>query len=146
MDGYAFCGGSPPILIESVSIYTLSERSEESIYTTPLNVKLQISNLMDNFFGQPVGRAVLYLNDFHSGSRLDALNRAAFYIPDDVKGMASMLINTPDANRETAGLVIDQLVKWTTKKNQHNDTRTMRKRSQGTAGLRPPRLLCTGRT
>ncbi len=74
------------------------------------------SFLMDNFFGQPVGRAVLYLNDFHSGGRLDALNRAAFYIPDDVKGMASLLINTPDANRETAGLVIDQLVKWTNEK------------------------------
>ena len=71
---------------------------------------------MDNFFGQPVGRAVLYLNDFHSGGRLDALNRAAFYIPDDVKGMASLLSNTPDANRKTAGLVIDQLVKWTNEK------------------------------
>ena len=32
--------GTSSNLIE-VSIYTLSERSEESIYTTPLNVKLQ---------------------------------------------------------------------------------------------------------
>ena len=66
----------------------------------------------DNFFGQPVGRAVLYLNDFHSGKRLNDLNRCARLVPDDVKGMASILSNVPQADTYTAKLAIDQLVSW----------------------------------
>lgn len=66
----------------------------------------------DNFFGQPVGRAVLYLNDFHFGKRLNDLNRCARLVPDDVKGMASMLSMTPQADTYTAKLAIDQLVSW----------------------------------
>ena len=93
-------------------MYTLSERSEESIHTTPLNVKLQISNLMDNFFKRPVGAAVLFLNDFHFGKRLNDLNRCARLVPDDVKGMASILSNLPQADTATAKLAIDQLVTW----------------------------------
>jgi len=66
----------------------------------------------DNFFGQPVGRAVLYLNDFHNGKRLNDLNRCARLVPKDVKGMASILSNTPQADSYTAKLAIDQLVSW----------------------------------
>lgn len=65
---------------------------------------------MDNFFSRPVGAAVLFLNDFHHGKRLNDLNRCARLVPDDVKGMASML--SIDNTAETAGFAIDQLVKW----------------------------------
>ena len=68
------------------------------------------SNLMDNFFKRPVGAAVLYLNDFHHGKRLNDLNRCARLVPKDVKGMASMLSAANTA--ESAGYAIDQLVKW----------------------------------
>ena len=67
---------------------------------------------LDNFFGKPVGSAVLFLNDFHFGGRLNDLNRCARLVPDDVKGMASMLSNTPQAGTATANLAIDQLVSW----------------------------------
>ena len=67
---------------------------------------------MENFFGQPVGRAVLFLNDFHFGARLNDLNRCARLVPDDVKGMASILSNTPQAGDATVKLAIDQIVKW----------------------------------
>ena len=65
---------------------------------------------MDNFFGQPVGRAVLFLNDFHFGSRLNDLNRCARLVPRDVKGFASVLTMMPDADAEHAGAIIDELV------------------------------------
>ena len=66
----------------------------------------------DNFFQRPVGAAVLYLNDFHHGRRLNDLNRCARLVPSDVKGMASMLANIPQVADETAKFAIDQLVKW----------------------------------
>ena len=72
------------------------------------NFKFPIS--MDNFFKRPVGAAVLFLNDFHHGKRLNDLNRCARLIPDDVKGMASMLSVTNTA--ESAGHAIDILVGW----------------------------------
>ena len=65
---------------------------------------------MDNFFGQPVGRAVLFLNDFHFGSRLNDLNRCARLVPKDVKGFASLLTMMPDADAEHVGAIIDELV------------------------------------
>ena len=112
MDGRAFGGGNPPILREYQYIY-LSERSEERIYIRYLsNVKLQISNLMDNFFKRPVGAAVLYLNDLHFGKHLDDLNRCARLVPDDVKGMASLLTNTTFMSDDAKDAVIDTLVGW----------------------------------
>ena len=71
-----------------------------------------MTNTMDNFFKRPVGAAVLFLNDFHFGKRLNDLNRCARLVPDDVKGMASILSNTPQAGDVTAKLAIDQLVSW----------------------------------
>ena len=65
---------------------------------------------MDNFFGQPVGRAVLFLNDFHFGKRLNDLNRCARLVPKDVKGFASLLTTMPDADAEHVGAIIDELV------------------------------------
>ena len=65
---------------------------------------------MDNFFKRPVGAAVLFLNDFHFGKRLNDLNRCARLVPKDVKGMASML--SPTSTAESAGHAIDILVKW----------------------------------
>ena len=67
---------------------------------------------MSNFFKRPVGAAVLALNDLHFGKHLNDLNRCARLVPDDVKGMASMLSNTPQASTETANLAIDTLVSW----------------------------------
>ena len=66
---------------------------------------------MDNFFGQPVGRAVLFLNDFHFGANLNKLNRAARLVPKDVKGFASLLSDTkladPDHVQEVINLLDD---------------------------------------
>ena len=70
------------------------------------------SNPMDNFFKRPVGAAVLYLNDFHFGKRLNDLNRCARLVPRDVKGMASVVSGVPHADAATAKLAIDQLVSW----------------------------------
>ena len=67
---------------------------------------------MNNFFKRPVGAAVLFLNDFHFGKRLNDLNRCARLVPKDVKGMASILSNLPQADTATAKLAIDQLVTW----------------------------------
>ena len=67
---------------------------------------------ISNFFKRPVGAAVLFLNNFHHGKRLNDLNRCARLVPDDVKGMASILSNTPQADTATAKLAIDQLVSW----------------------------------
>ena len=71
------------------------------------NFKLQI---MKNFFSQPVGRAVLFLNGFHFGKRLNDLNRCARLVPKDVKGFASLLTMMPDADAEHVGAIIDELV------------------------------------
>jgi hypothetical protein len=70
--------------------------------------------IKDNFFSQPVGRAVLYLNDFHHGKYLSDLNRYARIIPDDVKGMASIVANTPDADATTVFHVMRMLKRWAT--------------------------------
>ena len=67
---------------------------------------------MDNFFKRPVGAAVLFLNDFHFGKRLNDLNRCARLVPRDVKGMASVLSGVPHADADTAKLAIDTLVEW----------------------------------
>ena len=64
---------------------------------------------MDNFFGQPVGRAVLFLNDFHNGKNLVVLNRAARLVPNDVKGFASLLSDTPNANPDHVQDIINLL-------------------------------------
>ena len=64
---------------------------------------------MDNFFGQPVGRAVLYLNDFHFGRNLSVLNQAARLVPDDVKGFASLVANTPNISADQVQDIINLL-------------------------------------
>ena len=67
------------------------------------------SNLMDNFFKRPVGAAVLFLNDFHFGKNLAVLNRAARLVPKDVKGFASLLSDTPNANPDHVQDIINLL-------------------------------------
>ena len=57
-----------------------------------------------------MGRAVLFLNDFHFGKRLNDLNRCARLVPKDVKGFASLLTAMPDADAEHVGAIIDELV------------------------------------
>lgn len=58
-----------------------------------------------------MGRAVLYLNDFHFGKNLNVLNRAARLVPNDVKGFASLLSNvvnpTPDQVQDIVNLLDD---------------------------------------
>jgi len=66
----------------------------------------------DNFFQRPVGAAVLYLNDFHFGRNLSVLNQAARLVPDDVKGFASLVANTPNISSDRVQDIIDQLVAW----------------------------------
>lgn len=65
---------------------------------------------MDNFFKRPVGAAVLFLNDFHFGKRLPELNRCARLVPDDVKGMASLVSNSTYMSHDAKDAVIDLLV------------------------------------
>ena len=74
------------------------------------NPTTETTMTIDNFFGKPVGAAVLFLNAFHFGGRINDLNRCARLVPDDVKGMASML--SPTSTAESAGYAIDQLVSW----------------------------------
>jgi len=64
----------------------------------------------DNFFQRPVGAAVLFLNDFHHGRRLNDLNRCARLVPKDVKNFASILTMMPDADAEHVDAIIDELV------------------------------------
>lgn len=71
------------------------------------NFKFPIS--MDNFFSRPVGAAVLFLNDFHFGKNLDVLNRAARLVPKDVKGFASLLSDTPNADPDHVQDIINLL-------------------------------------
>ena len=78
--------------------------AEERNAETPL--------VKDNFFAQPVGRAVLFLNEFHHGKFLNTINRAARLCPKDVQGMASMVANTPETTPQTVELVVDLLNKW----------------------------------
>ena len=64
----------------------------------------------DNFFSRPVGAAVLFLNDFHFGKHLNDLNRCARLVPEDVKGMASLVSNSTFMSDDAKDAVIDTLV------------------------------------
>ena len=64
---------------------------------------------MDNFFKRPVGAAVLFLNDFHFGKNLALLNQAARLVPKDVKGFASLLSDTPNADPDHVQDIINLL-------------------------------------
>jgi hypothetical protein len=46
---------------------------------------------MNSFKQQPVGRSVLYLNDFHYGKHLGLLNRVSFRSPDEVTRLAEFI-------------------------------------------------------
>ena len=63
----------------------------------------------DNFFSQPVGRAVLYLNGFHFGANLTTLNRAARLVPKDVKGFASLIANAPAVDADAVQDIVNLL-------------------------------------
>ena len=65
---------------------------------------------MDNFFKRPVGAAVLFLNEFHHGKRLNDLNRCARLVPDDVRGYASLASNTDVLSEDAKDALIDVLV------------------------------------
>ena len=64
---------------------------------------------MTNFFAQPVGRAVMFLNDFHNGKNLNVLNRAAGLVPKDVKGFASLVSSAPNPSADHVQDIIDLL-------------------------------------
>ena len=70
------------------------------------------SNPMDNFFKRPVGAAVLALNDLHFGKYLNELNRCARLVPEDVKGMASLISNTTFMSDSAKDAVIDTLISF----------------------------------
>ncbi len=93
----------------TTSVKIAKQRGVSALNSNPTT---ETTMTIDNFFAKPVGAAVLFLNGFQSGKRLNDLNRCARLVPDDVKGMASMLSNTPQAGTATAKLAIDQLVSW----------------------------------
>ena len=113
-------------VVESVSPPQLGPRRRETGITTTSvkiakrrgtsalnsNPTTETTMTIDNFFGKPVGAAVLFLNGFHFGKRLNDLNRCARLVPDDVKGYASIVASTPQAGPATVELAIDQLVSW----------------------------------
>lgn len=77
------------------------------------NFKFNVMNdNLNNFFKRPVGAAVLFLNDFHHGKRLNDLNRCARLVPEDVKGFASLLSNTTYLSEEAKDAVIDTLISF----------------------------------
>ena len=55
---------------------------------------------------------MLFLHDFHHGKVLNDLNRCARLVPKDVRGMASLISNVPQADVATVKLAIDELIKW----------------------------------
>ena len=90
-------------------VYILSLNVVKRVYIQHLSMSNFKSNLMDNFFKRPVGAAVLYLNDFHFGKNLAVLNRAARLVPKDVKGFASLLSDTPNADPDHVQDIINLL-------------------------------------
>ena len=74
------------------------------------NFKFNLMKEMSNFFKRPVGAAVLALNDLHFGKHLNALNRCARLVPEDVKGFASLLSDTTYLSDDAKDAVIDVLV------------------------------------
>jgi len=62
---------------------------------------------MDNFTSQPVGRSVLYLNDF-GREHLGFLNRLSNEDPRIVRGLASLIYNV---NKEDGFEAASQLFK-----------------------------------
>tara|TARA_R100000081_G_scaffold31212_2_gene14355 strand:+ start:177 stop:509 length:333 start_codon:yes stop_codon:yes gene_type:complete len=92
-----------------VLVYILSLNVVKRVYIQHLSMFNFKSNLMDNFFKRPVGAAVLYLNDFHFGKNLAVLNRAARLVPKDVKGFASLLSDTPNADPDHVQDIINLL-------------------------------------
>ena len=95
--------------ITTTNVKIAKQRGTSALNSNPTT---ETTMTIDNFFAKPVGAAVLFLNGFQSGKRLNDLNRCARLVPDDVKGMASILSNTPQADTATAKLAIDQLVSW----------------------------------
>ena len=65
-----------------------------------------------NFYDQPVGRAVLYLNGFHFGEFISKLNKAARLVPDQVKGYASIVASTPNVGADNVEVAIRHLGEW----------------------------------
>jgi len=65
---------------------------------------------MPNFFGKPIGRAVLVLNDLHFGKHLDALNRCARLVPSDVKGFATLVANSSYLHDDAKDSIIELLI------------------------------------
>tara|TARA_B100002019_G_scaffold279824_1_gene282118 strand:- start:584 stop:856 length:273 start_codon:yes stop_codon:yes gene_type:complete len=76
------------------------------------NFKSNLMEEMSNFFKRPVGAAVLALNDLHFGKHLDDLNRCARLVPEDVKGMASLISNTTFMSDSAKDAVIDTLISF----------------------------------
>lgn len=65
-----------------------------------------------NFYEQPVGRAVLYLNGFHFGEFLSKLNRAARLVPDEVQSFATIVARTPNVDTDSVEVAIRNLSEW----------------------------------
>ena len=76
------------------------------------NPSAETTMTIDNFFGKPVGAAVLFLNKFHFGEFLPKLNRAARLVPDDVKGYASIVASTPNVGADNVEVAIRHLSEW----------------------------------
>ena len=89
------------------SVKIAKQRGTSASNSSPLTE----TTMTINFYEQPVGRAVLYLNGFHFGEFLSKLNRAARLVPDDVKGWASIVASTPNVTNDQVEIAINNLLK-----------------------------------
>ena len=81
--------------------------------TSALNSNPSTETTMSvNFYDQPVGRAVLYLNGFHFGEFISKLNKAARLVPDQVQGYASIVASTPNVGADNVEVAIRHLGEW----------------------------------
>ena len=111
-------------VVESVSSSTQTTTAQTGTTTTSVKIAKQRgtsalnsnpsteTTMSVNFYDQPVGRAVLYLNGFHFGEFISKLNRAARLVPDDVKGYASIVASTPNVGADNVEVAIRHLGEW----------------------------------
>ena len=95
--------------ITTTNVKIAKRRGKSALNSNPTT---EPTMTIDNFFGKPVGAAVLFLNSFHFGEFLPKLNRAARLVPDDVKGYASLVASTPNVGADNVEVAIRHLGEW----------------------------------
>ena len=121
-------------VVESVSSSTQTTTAQTGTTTTSVKIAKQRgtsalnsnpsteTTMSVNFYDQPVGRAVLYLNGFHFGEFISKLNKAARLVPDQVQGYASIVASTPNVGADNVEVAIRHLGEWADDAEQLEDS------------------------